>query len=116
MKSGDNMQREFVIMPVFEEQWKSMGLDDNDLKVLQEQLLNNPQQGNIIQGTGGLRKLRISFGNKGKSGGARILYVDFVVKEVIYFIFAYPKSKKDNLTKEERNNIKKVIEQIRGLL
>ncbi len=103
-------------MPVFDKQWQEMGLDDNDLQNLQAQLLENPQIGNVIKGTGKLRKMRFALPNRGKSGSARVLYVDFVVAETIYLIFAYPKSEKDNLSDEERNNIKKLIDRIEQTL
>ena len=89
-----------------------MGLTDDDLQKLQEQLLKNPQLGAVIQGTGGLRKMRFALPGRGKRGSCRVLYIDFVVAESIYFIFAYPKNEMDNLSKQERNNIKKLIEQI----
>lgn len=89
-----------------------MGLDDNDLQALQTELLKDPQIGSVIQGTGKLRKMRFAFPNRGKSGSSRVLYVDFVLAETIYLIFAYPKNEKDNLTDEERNNIKKMIAKI----
>lgn len=97
-------------MPVFDKQWKAMGLNDDDLQILQAQLLENPQLGNIMKGTGKLRKMRFALPNRGKSGSSRVLYVDFVLAETIYLIFTYPKSEKDNLTDEERNNIKKMID------
>ena len=106
------MKRKFVMMPVFDKQWREMGLDDNDLQSLQEQLLENPQIGSVIKGTGKLRKMRFALPNRGKSGSSRVLYVDFVLAETIYLIFAYPKNEKDNLTDEERNNIKKMIEKL----
>lgn len=56
--------------------------------------------------------MRFAFQNRGKSGSSRVLYVDFVVAETIYLIFAYPKNEKDNLTDEERNNIKKLIDRL----
>ena len=87
-------------MPVFDKQWREMGLDDNDLQNLQVELLKNPQIGNVIRGTGKLRKMRFAF------------HVDFVVAETIYLIFAYPKNEKDNLTDAERNNIKKLIDRL----
>lgn len=99
-------------MPIFDKQWRAMGLDDNDLQALQIELLKDPQIGSVIQGTGKLRKMRFAFPNRGKSGSSRVLYVDFVLAETIYLIFAYPKNEKDNLTDEERNNIKKMIEKI----
>lgn len=100
------------MMPIFDKQWSAMGLDDNDLQALQIELLKDPQIGSVIQGTGKLRKMRFAFPNRGKSGSSRVLYVDFVLAETIYLIFAYPKNEKDNLTDEERNNIKKMIAKI----
>jgi len=100
------------MMPIFDKQWRAMGLDDNDLQALQIELLKDPQIGSVIKGTGKLRKMRFAFPNRGKSGSSRVLYVDFVLAETIYLIFAYPKNEKDNLTDEERNNIKKMIEKI----
>ena len=93
-----------------------MGLDDMDLRMLQEQILLNPQIGDVIQGTGGLRKMRFALPNRGKSGGARVLYVDFVSFETIYFILAYSKNVKEDLTIEEKNSIKKMIERIEETL
>jgi hypothetical protein len=103
------MTREFVIMPEFDRQWRKMGLEDNELRQLQETLLQNPKAGNVIQGTNGLRKIRIAFEGQGKSGSGRVVYVDFTVHETIYLITAYPKSEKDNLSKAERNTIAKMI-------
>ncbi len=103
------MTRKFVILPEFDRRWKSMDLDDNDLRRLQEELLLDPEKGDIMRGTGGLRKLRFAFEGKGKSGSVRVCYVDFAVYESIYLITAYPKSEKDNLSKAERNNIAAMI-------
>ena len=103
------MTREFVIMPEFDRQWQKLGLDDDELRQLQETLLQNPKAGAVIRGTKGLRKIRIAFEGKGKSGSGRVAYVDFTVHETIYLITAYPKNVKDNLTKAERNAIAKVI-------
>ena len=99
-------------MPVFDKQWREMGLDDNDLQNLQVELLKNPQIGNVIRGTGKLRKMRFAFQNRGKSGSSRVLYVDFVVAETIYLIFAYPKNVQENLTAEQKKTIRSIIEVI----
>lgn len=110
------MKRKFVITPVFDKQWREMGLDDNDLQNLQVELLKNPQIGNVIRGTGKLRKMRFAFQNRGKSGSSRVLYVDFVVAETIYLIFAYPKNEKDNLSAEEKRNLKKLVARMKETL
>ena len=110
------MTRSFVMTQEFDKNWKSMGLTDDALKALQEELLLNPAKGDLMQGTGGLRKLRIAFEGKGKSGSGRVCYVDFVVFEKIYLITAYPKNEKENLSKAERNAIAKMIAQLADAL
>lgn len=100
----------------FDKNWKSMRLTDSDLRILQEELIFNPTTGDLIQGTGGLRKLRIAFENRGKSGSGRVCYVDFAVYEKIYLITAYPKNEKENLSKAERNAIADMIQQLENAL
>lgn len=53
--------------------------------------------------------MRFAFEHQGKSGGVRAIYIDFEVYEKIYLLTAYTKSEKDNLSKEERNEIRKLI-------
>ena len=69
-----------------------------------------------MRGTGGLRKIRVAFENQGKSGSARVCYVDFAAYERIYLITAYPKNEKDNLTKEEQKAIKSLIKILEGTI
>jgi len=103
------MTREFVMMPEFDRQWHKLGLGDNELRQLQETLLENPKTGKVILGTKGLRKIRIAFEGQGKSGSGRVAYVDFTVYETVYLITAYSKREKDNLSQAERNAIAKMI-------
>ena len=89
-----------------------MGLDDADLRRLEQEIANNPQIGAVMRGTGGLRKMRFSYlRDRGKRGGARILYVDYVAHERVYLITAYPKSDKENITAAEREIYRSIIEQ-----
>ena len=104
------MTREFVMLPEFDRRWKEIGFTDDDLKSLQEELTINPEKGDLIRETGGLRKIRVAFEGRGKSGSARVCYVDFSVYERIYLITAYTKNEKDNLTKKERKEIHKLID------
>lgn len=82
---------------------------DYTLLKLELNIMTNPDKYPVMQGTGGLRKARFAFEHQGKSGGVRVCYVDFVVKEIVYLITVYPKSEKDNLTQAERNAIKKML-------
>lgn len=107
------MTREFVFTKPFLNCWKAMGLCEYDLKQLEEVLLSNPQLGDVIQGTGGARKLRIRLANVGKSGGGRVIYLDVFEKEKLYLLFAYPKGVQENLTPEQKQAIKNIIEAIK---
>lgn len=110
------MQRTFIILPEFDKNWKSMGLSDEDLRRLENLILQNPEAGALMQGTGGLRKLRFALDNRGKSGSARVCYVDFITQETVFLITAYPKNEKENLSKAERNTIHKLIEALEHTL
>ena len=103
------MNRTFIEVPTFTRKWKELGLTDDNLRELQKILLDNPKAGDVIQGTGGLRKIRIPLDNTGKRGGGRVIYVDIEFKETIYFINVYTKNEKDDLTEEEKRAFKAVV-------
>ena len=103
------MTRTFKEVPMFTKKWNEYGFTDDDLQALENILLKNPKAGDTIQGTGGLRKIRIPLENKGKRGGGRVLYVDVEVKETIYFVNVYTKNEKDDLTEDEKKAFKAVI-------
>jgi hypothetical protein len=107
------MTREFVYTEPFRKCWKAMGLSEDDLKKLEEILLENPQLGDVIEGTGGARKMRIQIENRGKSGGGRVIYVDVFEKEKLYFLLAYPKNVQDNLTPDQKKQVRKLVEAIK---
>ena len=103
------MTKTFIELPWFMTKWKSLGMDDADLRRLQSELLSDPKVGAVMRGTGGVRKMRFAFKYQGKSGSIRVIYVDFEVYEKIYLLTAYTKNEKDNLSQKERNEIKELI-------
>ncbi len=107
------MIREFIFTKPFLSSWKAMGLDSEHLKMLEEILLKNPQIGDVIQGTGGARKIRIQLEGRGKSGGGRVIYLDVFEKEKLYLLFSYPKNMQENLTDEQRTAIKALVDAIK---
>ena len=109
-RSVNRLTRIFVELPSFRSDWKALGLTDTDLRRLQDELIANPQIGKIMRETGGVRKMRFAFENRGKSGSVRVIYVDFEIHEKLYLLTAYPKNEKDNLSKAERNELKKLVE------
>ena len=107
------MTRMFIYTEPFRRCWKAMGLNDDNLLALEAALLENPQVGDVIEGTGGARKVRIQLEGRGKSGGGRVIYLDVFEKENLYLLFAYPKNVQENLTAEQKKAIRKMIESIR---
>ena len=106
------IQREFIHGKKFDEQWQALGLDDDDLKDLQNILLKNPKIGAVIQGTGRLRKMRYAFKNRGKSHSARVCYVDFEIYGKIFLVMVFAKNEMENLSQAEKNSIKILIERL----
>ena len=97
---------------IFTGQIKELATDD-ELKDLQAELIAQPDKGDIIKGTGGLRKVRMAVGNKGKSGSIRVLYV-LALADKIYLVLAYPKSVKESLTAEEKAKLKQIVQSLKG--
>ena len=85
-------------------------LGDDEYRLLQAQLVQRPDAGKIIPGSGGLRKLRWSASGRGKRGGARVIYYWFVSNEVILMLFAFPKNEQADLTPDQLKQLKKLVE------
>lgn len=86
---------------------------DDELKELQIELIAQPDKGDLIKDTGGLRKVRMAVGSKGKSGSVRIVYFLATI-EKIYLVLAYPKSQKDSLSGVEKAQLKSLVKQLKG--
>ena len=107
------MTRKFIYTTPFRKSWSAISLDDHNLLDLEEILLEHPQVGDVIEGTGGARKMRIQLEGRGKRGGGRVIYLDVFEHENLYLLFAYPKNVQDDLTPDQKKAIRKMIEEIR---
>lgn len=85
------------------------------LREIQAELLKNPEAGRIIQGAGGLRKLRIADPGrgKGKRGGYRVIYLDLAGIERTYLLALYDKSERDDISAEEKKVLKSMVERLK---
>ena len=99
---------EFIETPMFTRQIKQIATDE-ELLELQKVLIASPDRGDLIQRTGGLRKIRMATGNQGKSSSARVIYF-LATADVIYLVMAYPKSIKESLTDAEKAELKKLTQ------
>ncbi|MDO4204561.1 MAG: type II toxin-antitoxin system RelE/ParE family toxin [Selenomonadaceae bacterium] len=107
------MNRTFIEVPLFTKRWKEIGLDTDDLLALQIMLIKDPVSGPVMEGTGGIRKVRFPLENRGKSGSVRVCYTDFEEYEVIYLITAFTKNEQDNLTDAEKAVLKKLVKALK---
>ena len=74
-------------------------LDDEALRAVQTALLADPRAGDVVPGACGARKVRVaSVAGRGKSGGARVLYVYVEARARVFLLLAYPKSVADNVS------------------
>jgi mRNA-degrading endonuclease RelE of RelBE toxin-antitoxin system len=84
---------------------------------LQNILVINPERGAVIQGTHGARKARIGDKqqNRGKSGAFRFIYLYLEKAETIYLPVFFGENEKDNLSKEEQNEIGELVKQLKDI-
>jgi mRNA-degrading endonuclease RelE of RelBE toxin-antitoxin system len=86
-------------------------LSDDEYRLFQQVLLERPDAGKIIPGSGGLRKLRWAAEGRGKRGGVRLIYYWATARGTILLLFIYPKNVQDNLTPDQLKHLKKVVEE-----
>ncbi len=84
-------------------------LTDSERADLVAYVAGNPETGDIMPETGGVRKLRWAAKGKGKRGGVRVIYYFHSERLPVFLIDIYAKNEKANLTKAERNAMKKRI-------
>ena len=86
-------------------------MSDDEYRLLQEALLRRPAHGDLIEGTGGVRKLRWGEEGRGKRGGLRVIYYWHAKREMFLMLFLYRKSDQKDLTPEQRGVLAKAVRQ-----
>ena len=99
----------FIESAGFTRQVKEL-LTDEAYGRLQQCLASHPQMGDVMPGTGGLRKARWSAGDRGKRGGVRVIYFHVVAASQCRMLLIYRKGRKDDLTVPEMNVLRKLNE------
>ncbi|MGD0521261.1 MAG: hypothetical protein ABSA48_08410 [Terracidiphilus sp.] len=102
---------QFIEAPAFS-RYREDYLDDEGFRKLQQALSGNPEEGDLIPGAGGIRKLRWSDvrRGKGKRGGLRIVYYCFLSDEEIWLLTLYGKDEASDLSKDEKVQLKRALE------
>ena len=78
-------------------------------RAIVDRLASDPTCGVVIPGSGGIRKVRFGFGARGKSGGARIIYLFSGTNLPVFILAAFAKNEKANLSASERNALSKMV-------
>lgn len=106
------MKALFVELPAFERHRQEY-LDDQGFRDFQNLLMVNPETGDVIEGTGGLRKIRFADAKrgKGKRGGLRVIYYWWSAGKQFWLFTIYNKDEKDDLTPAQKKVLKELIKQ-----
>src|SRR4051812_6257437 len=91
----------FAELPAFTKECLSVASDE-ELRRFQRELAANPDAGDLIQGTGGLRKARFKLAGRGKSGSARVIYLWLPHVAVIVLFHFYTKQSKADLSSDDK--------------
>lgn len=84
-------------------------MDDEERGLLVDYLARNPLAGDLIPGTGGIRKLRWALEGRGKRGGARVVYFYHNDALPIFALTAYAKNERADLSQADRNDFRRLI-------
>jgi hypothetical protein len=83
-------------------------MEQREVDALIDVLATEPECGDLIRGTGGLRKVRFGAGGKGKRGSVRVVYYFHNDTMPVFLLTVFAKNEKDNLSRAERNTLAKV--------
>lgn len=109
------MKAVFVELPAFERN-RPQYMNDENFSDFQQELMLNPTAGEVIQGTGGLRKVRFqdSSRGKGKRGGLRVIYYWWLKGAEFLLFTVYDKGEMDDLTPDQRKKLAEFLKQFKA--
>jgi mRNA-degrading endonuclease RelE of RelBE toxin-antitoxin system len=86
-------------------------ISDESYRLLQHTLMLHPELGNLIRGSGGLRKVRWKSKGRGKRGGLRVIYYWAVSEDTILMLFVFGKNEQADLTHYQLKQLRKLVEE-----
>ncbi|MBD0320739.1 MAG: type II toxin-antitoxin system RelE/ParE family toxin [Gemmatimonadetes bacterium] len=103
---------EFVYLSLFERTRKRV-YTDAEMDKVEDTLLENPEDGDLMAHTGGVRKTRAANEGRGKSGSGRVAYLYLKSRQTIYFLLAFPKNVQGNLTDGQKKEVRGLVAAIK---
>lgn len=89
-------------------------LTDDEYKAFQMELMKNPQQGSVMAGCGGFRKVRLALPGRGKRGSARVIYLFVLVTDIIYLVDIYTKGDQEDIPAADRKKLARYAAVLKG--
>ncbi len=100
----------FLETPIFTARLRGL-LDEDQYRTLQLALLLRPEQGPVIPGSGGLRKLRWAGRGRGKRGGLRVIYYWTAREQAFYMLYVYAKNEQGDLTPAQVKALRRAVQE-----
>jgi hypothetical protein len=106
------MKLTFIELPLFTRLITEI-TDDHFLNQLQDDLLKNPEKGDVVPRLQGLRKVRMALQGRSRAGGARVIYLYLPQHRAIIFFYIYTKAKAENLSPDQEKRLRAAVETIK---
>jgi len=101
----------FIEAPAFTAAWQYLGLSDDVLRALENDILKDPETaGDLIIDTNGARKIRMRVEGRSKSRSGRVIYVSFLNTDRVYLLTVFMKKEKDNITEADKASIRRLVD------
>jgi hypothetical protein len=106
------MRLSFIHLESFRAKWRGYGLIDADLQALEAMIMEHPEKGVVMAGTGGVRKIRFAppSWHTGKSGATRVCYVWFVESDICGLVWVFAKKEQPNLDVKTKSLVRKIVD------
>ncbi|CAN5897701.1 type II toxin-antitoxin system RelE/ParE family toxin [soil metagenome] len=111
--AGRGRELDFIYTPLFDRAARGL-LDNEAMRHVELELLTDPRAGDTVADAGGIRKLRAALPGRGKRGSARIAYLYFEVRGQIYFLLAYAKGDRVDLSAADRKVLRQLVTELKG--
>lgn len=105
------MRRVFVYAPLIQQRLSEFSNSEELSRQIENEILNNPELGDVVPGTGGVRKFRLAdeTRSKGKRGGIRVLFLDLPHVAKTYLLFLLKKGEASDIATDEKKAIRDLV-------
>ena len=89
-------------------------MTDEEWRAVEQEIMADPRAGAVMRGSGGIRKLRAAKTDRGKRGGARVLYLYMERRQSVYVLLAYAKNVQEDVSPDQREQLRRMAVILKG--